>query len=174
MVTVHVWPGEGVIGSGGNVGHGAMTCGNTYISWWPRSGSVATSQAAYQILIGEDTVPGSAEVFRVDCASEGNRLPREYNFTGVFDEDEILYGWAAWQAIGTYNLTYRSCCACVVALLITGGLSRVLPGIHRYFSATLDSRPIITPNDLDTLARAASTSFRPERSPSMVMPRSGR
>jgi hypothetical protein len=174
LITVHIWPGEGVIGSGGNVGHGAMTCGSTYISWWPRNGSVSTTQAAYQILIGEAAVPGSAEVFRVDCASEGNRLPREYSFDGIFDESAILDTWAAWQAIGTYNLTYRSCCACVVTLLISGGLSRILPGSRRYYSSTIDNRPVVTPNDLDTLARAARTSVRPERSPSMAMPRRGR
>ncbi|BBA36476.1 hypothetical protein sS8_4546 [Methylocaldum marinum] len=174
MVTVHVWPGTGVIGSGGNVGHGAMTCGSTYISWWPRSGSVATSEAAYQILIGESTVPGGAEVFRVDCASEGNRLPQDYTFAGAFDEDAILDAWAAWQRIGTYNLTYRSCCACVVTLLIAGGLSRILPGSRRYYGSTPDRRPVVTPNDLATLARATRTSIRPERFPSMAIGRRGR
>lgn len=168
MVTVHVWPGTGVIGSGGNVGHGAMTCGSTYISWWPASGSAGFGEAAYQMLIGESTVEGAAEVFRVDCASEGNRLPRNYDFDDVFDESAILDGWAAWQAIGTYSLTYRSCCACVVTLLIMGGLSPVLPGIRRYFSvAPKGARPVISPNDLDTIARAARTSITPGRAPSM-------
>lgn len=168
MVTVHVWPGTGVIGSGGNVGHGAMTCGSTYISWWPASGVVSSDQAAYQILIGESTVSGSAEVYRVDCASEGNRLPVNYEFGDVFDEGDILDAWFAWQRIGTYNLTYRSCCACVVTLLICGGLPRLLPGVNRYFGTTPDRRPVISPNDLRTIARAASTSMRPERAPSMT------
>lgn len=170
MIRVHVWPGSGVLGSGGNVGHGAMTCGSTYISWWPLSGTVAPSEAAYQMAIGETTVQGAAEVFRVDCASEGNRLPSNYDFTGTFDEDAILDAWAAWQAIGTYNLTHRSCCACVVTLLIAGGLPRILPGSRRYYSATLDRRPVVSPNDLAQIARAARTSIRPERSPSMTVP----
>jgi hypothetical protein len=168
MLTVHVWPGTGVIGSGGNVGHGAMTCGSTYISWWPMSGSVGPGEAAYQMVIGEATVPGAPEVFRVDCASEGNRLPQDYSFDGVFDEDAILDAWAAWQAIGTYNLTLRSCCACVVTMMIAGGLSRVLPGSRRYYSATADGRPVVSPNDLMVIARAARTQLVPERSPSMA------
>lgn len=169
MITVHVWPGAGVLGSGGNVGHGAMTCGSTYISWWPLSGSVAPGEAAYQMVIGDATVPGAPEGYRVDCASEVNRLPSNYEFTDVFDEAAILDAWAAWQAIGTYNLTQRSCCACVVTLLIAGGLPRILPGSRRYFSATADGRPVVSPNDLATIARAARTSIRPERSPSMAI-----
>jgi hypothetical protein len=169
MVTVHVWPGTGVIGSGGgNIGHGAMTCGSTYISWWPASGSVSRGEAVYQMIIGESIVAGTAEVFRVDCATEGNRLPRSYDFDGVFDEGAILNAWTAWQSIGTYSLTYRSCCACVVTLLVKGGLSPILPGVSRYFSlAPRGSRPVITPNDLDTIARAMRTSVTPERMPSM-------
>lgn len=167
MVTVHVWPGSGVIGSGGNVGHGAMTCGSTYISWWPASGGVGLGDAAYQMVIGESTVPGAPEVYRVDCASEGNRLPVNVAFDGLFDEAAILDAWAAWQSIGTYNLTYRSCCACVVTLLIAGGMPRLLPGMRRYYSATIDDRPVVAPEDLLTVVRAARTSISPERAPSM-------
>lgn len=170
MVTVHVWPGTGVIGSGGNVGHGAMTCGDTYISWWPLSGSVATTEAAHQILIGSETVPGAAEMYRVDCASEGNRLPSNYQMRGPLEEDAILNYWLAWRAIGTYNLTDRSCCACVLTLLICAGLPSILPGSSRYYGSTPNERPIVTPNDLASIARAANTSVRPERAPAMRRP----
>lgn len=171
MVTVHVWPCTGVIGSGGNVGHGAMTCGDTYISWWPLLGSVSTTQAAHQYLIGSETVAGAAEVYRIDCASEGNRLPSSYEMRAPLDEDAILDYWAAWRAIGTYNLTDRSCCACVLALLICGGLPRILPGSRRYYGSAPHGRPLVTPNDLATIARAANTSVRPERAPGMGQPR---
>lgn len=168
MLTVHVWPGSGVLGSGGNVGHGAMTCGTTYISWWPESGSVGVGSSLYQMLRGEDPVPGAPEIFSTDYLSEGSRFPVDFAFTDVFDEDAILDAWAAWQSIGTYSLTYRSCCACVATMLIAGGLSRVVPNYSRYFTSAAHGRVVVTPDDLRTVARAVRTSLTPERSLSMA------
>lgn len=177
MIFIHVWPGIGVIGSGGNVGHGSMTCGSTYLSWWPASGGVGLGDAITHMTVGHQslaeryiirtTVPGATEVLSTDVASEGNRHPNSYNYFNMFDEAAILRAWSAWQRVGTYNLAERSCCSSVVAMLEAGGLSEVFPNYRSFLSSSLASRRVVSPNDLMTLARALQTNVRPERSPTM-------
>lgn len=172
LISINVWPGNGIIGFGGNVGHGSLTCGSTYMSWWPASGSVGMVEGAGHMILGRrapvpTVVSGATETLSTDVASEGNRVPNTYRFSGVFDEAAILQAWLGWTRIGTYNLAERSCCSCVVTLLEFGGLARVIPNYTSYLSASLAGRRVVTPNDLITVARAIETSQSPERAPSM-------
>jgi hypothetical protein len=168
-VTVHVWRARGSPGSGGNVGHGAMTCGTTYISWWPHAGGVGPGEALGQ-LVRPSTVRGAAErSLAVDIASEGQRMPSNFQMDDPLDEDAILAAWSDWQAIGTYNIAERSCCSCVYTLLRAGGLQ---PQRGRFYSVTPDvdfglGRLLVSPHDLAAICAAARTRLRPERAPTM-------
>lgn len=179
MISIHVWPGTGVIGSGGNVGHGSLTCGSTYMSWWPAAGSVGLGDALTHMTVGtrswaeryiiNTTIPGAPETFGTDVASEGNRQPQSHQVPSVsfFDEGAMARAWANWTREGTYNLAERSCCSSVVAMLEAGGLARVLPTYESFLSSSLAGRRVVTPNDLNNLARAIVTNANPERFPTM-------
>jgi hypothetical protein len=161
MITVNVWTGTGTIGSGGNVGHGSMKCGSTYISWWPLS-ALSNWDALGQLMLGSSIVPGGPDSSRTDFLSEGNRLPKKYVFVDVFNEDAILQAWSHWQAIGTYNIRERNCCSCVVTLLVAGGLSRILPHYQRFFDAlSFNYQPIVEPDELMRLCDALRLRLNP-------------
>ena len=82
----------------------------------------------------------------------------------MLDERAILAAWSDWQAIGTYNLAERSCCACVHALLEAGGLGR---RHGQRFTSTVDGRRVVSPEDLALICAYARTRLFPERAPSM-------
>lgn len=174
MIRINVWPQHGTPGFGGNVGHGSLSTGSTYMSWWPESGSAGPGDALGALFASERSVVGSSttvrganETFRVDVLSESNRQPLMYDIPNLFDESAIERAWSAWRSVGTYNLAERSCCTCVVSLLEAGGLARIYPSYRSILGSSFSGRRMVTPAALAELGRALRTDIRPERFPTM-------